>query len=111
MYKNNISIPILKQISWLIIIIIDDNVENTTKHTFHAYSSLHHVSREKRRDPTHSYDKSSYTHRKIQKAMSKHKKTLPKNFRYTTIVDRLRTEDKYVLVWYEDGLMPFYTSN
>ena len=48
------------------------------------------ISREKGRDLTQSYDKSPYTHRKIQKATWQHKKAT-KNFDYTTIADRLRT--------------------
>ena len=46
--------------------------------------------REKGRYPTQSYDKSSYTDRKIQKATLQHKNAT-KNFDYTTIADRLRT--------------------
>ena len=46
--------------------------------------------REKGRDLTQSYDKSPYTHRKIQKATRQHKNAT-KNFNYTTIADRLRT--------------------
>ena len=45
---------------------------------------------EKGRNLTHSYDKSPYTDRKIQKARWKHKNAT-KNFDYTTIADRLRT--------------------
>ena len=44
----------------------------------------------KRIDLTQSYDKSPYTHRKIQKATLQHKNAI-KNFDYTTIADRLRT--------------------
>ena len=44
----------------------------------------------KERDLTQSYDKSPYTHRKIQKATWQHKNAT-KNFDYTTIADRLRT--------------------
>ena len=47
-------------------------------------------SREKGRDLTKSYDKSPYTHRKIQKSSLQHKKR-HQNFNYTTIADRLRT--------------------
>ena len=48
--------------------------------------------REKGRDLTQSYDKSPYTHRKIQKATRQQKKkNATKNFDYTTITDRLRT--------------------
>ena len=46
--------------------------------------------REKGRDLTQSYDKSPYTHRKIQKATWQHKNAT-KNVDYTTIADRLRT--------------------
>ena len=46
--------------------------------------------REKGRDLTQSYEKSPYTHRKIQKATRQHKNAT-KNFDYTTIADRLRT--------------------
>ena len=46
--------------------------------------------REKGRDPTRSYYKNPYTHRKIQKATWQHKKR-HKNFDYTTIAVRLRT--------------------
>ena len=46
--------------------------------------------REKGRNLTHFYDKTPYTHRKIQKATWQHK-TANKNFDYTTIADRLRT--------------------
>ena len=46
--------------------------------------------KEKGRDLAHSYDKSPYTDRKIQKATFQHKKAT-KNFDYTTIADRLRT--------------------
>ena len=47
-------------------------------------------SREKWRDLSQSYDKSPYTHRKIQKEPWQHKNAT-KNFDYTTIADRLRT--------------------
>ena len=49
-----------------------------------------HVSSEKRRDLTQSYDKSPYTRRKIEKAMWQHKNAT-KDFDYITIADRLRT--------------------
>ena len=42
------------------------------------------------RDLTQLYDKSPYTHRKIQQATWQHKKH-HQNFDYTTIADRLRT--------------------
>ena len=45
------------------------------------------ILREKGRDLTQSYDKSPYTHRKIQKATTQHKKQ-PK----TSITQRLRTD-------------------
>ena len=45
--------------------------------------------REKGKDLTQSYDKSPYTHRKIQKAAGQHKNA-NKNFNYTTIADRIR---------------------
>ena len=48
------------------------------------------VRREKERALTQSYDKNTYTHRKIQKAMWQHKNAT-KNFDYITIADRLRT--------------------
>ena len=47
-------------------------------------------SREKGRDLTQSYDKSPYTHRKIQKATWQHRNAT-KYFDCTTIADRLRT--------------------
>ena len=50
----------------------------------------HSFTREKGRDLTQSYDKSPYTHRKIQKGMWQHKNAT-KNFNYTTIADLLRT--------------------
>ena len=46
--------------------------------------------REKGRDLSQSYDKSPYTHRKIQKATWQHKNAT-KDFDYATIADRLRT--------------------
>ena len=46
--------------------------------------------RGKGRDLTQSYDKSPYTHRKIQKA-SRQRNNANKNLDYTTIADRLRT--------------------
>ena len=46
--------------------------------------------REKGRDLTQSYNKSPYSHRKIQKP-TREPKNATKNFDYTTIVDRLRT--------------------
>ena len=51
------------------------------------------VPREKGRDQSRSYDKSPYTHKKIQKATWQHK-NVTKNFDYTTITDRLRTVSK-----------------
>ena len=48
------------------------------------------MSEGKGRDLTQSFDKSHFTHRKIQKAMWKHKNT-KKNFDYQMIADRLRT--------------------
>ena len=49
-----------------------------------------HIQREKGRDLTQSYDKSPYTHRKIQKTTWQHKNAT-KCFDNTTIADRLRT--------------------
>ena len=49
------------------------------------------VFREIERDLTQSYDKSPYTDRKIQKATQKHKNA-SKNFDYSSIADRIRTE-------------------
>ena len=46
--------------------------------------------REKQRDPTQPYDKSPYTHRKIQSAALQHKNAT-QNFDYTTIAGRIRT--------------------
>ena len=51
--------------------------------------SIFHFKR-KGRDLTHSYEKSPYTHRKIQWATLQHKNAT-KNFDYKTIADRLRT--------------------
>ena len=56
---------------------------------------VHHILlvqllREKGRVLTRSYDKSTYTHRKIKKA-TWHHKDVTKNFDYITIADRLRT--------------------
>ena len=48
------------------------------------------ILREKGRDLTQSYDKSPFTHRKIQKTTWKNKHAT-KNFDYTTTADRLRT--------------------
>ena len=48
------------------------------------------IIREKGRDLAQSYDKSPYTHRKIQKVTWQHKNAT-KNVDYTTIADRLRT--------------------
>ena len=46
--------------------------------------------REKGRDLTESYNKSTYTHRKIQNATRQHKNAT-KNFDYITIASRLRS--------------------
>ena len=53
---------------------------------------IHYVCivREKGRDLTQSYDKSPFTHRKIQKASWQYKNAT-KIFDYTTIADRPRT--------------------
>ena len=60
-------------------------------HSVRAITSYPLVwSGEEERDLTQSYDKSPYTHRKIQKATWQHKNAT-KNFGYSTIVDRLRT--------------------
>ena len=48
--------------------------------------NLEHINWEKGRHLTQSYDKSPYTHRKIQKATLQHKNAT-KNFDYTTIAD------------------------
>ena len=48
------------------------------------------ILREKGRDLTQCYDKSPFTHRKIQKATWQHPNDT-KHFDYTTIEDRLRT--------------------
>ena len=47
---------------------------------------------EKGRDLTQSYEKSPYTHRKIKKPTWRQHNDATKNFDYTTIVDRLRTD-------------------
>ena len=54
------------------------------------WSLVKQSEREKGRGLTQSYDKSPYTHRKIQKATWQ-QKTATKNFDYTTIANRLRT--------------------
>ena len=56
-----------------------------------SYRRLKHsLQRDKGRCLTQSYDKSPFTHRKIQKATWKHKNAT-KNFDNTTIADQLRT--------------------
>ena len=51
-----------------------------------------HLKKKKGRDLTQSYEKSPYTHKKIQKATWQHKNT-NKNFDYTTIADRLSSNN------------------
>ena len=51
---------------------------------------MKNIKREKGRNLTQSYDKSPYTHRKVQKATWQYKNAT-KNFDYTTIADRLTT--------------------
>ena len=51
------------------------------------YSNITMIIREKGRDLTQSYDKSSYTYRKIQKATLQHK-----NVDYILIAGRFRTD-------------------
>ena len=57
---------------------------------FQVFAAKLPLQKEKGRDLTQSYDKSPYTHRKIQKATWQHKNAT-KNFDKTTIADRLRT--------------------
>ena len=54
------------------------------------YAPLNYFSREKGRDPSKSYGKRLYSHRKIKKVTRQHKHAT-KNFDKTTITDRLRT--------------------
>ena len=60
-------------------------------HKNYKYGEIINIVREKERHLTQSYGKSPYIHKKIQKATWKHKNDT-KNFYYTSIADRLRTE-------------------
>ena len=61
------------------------------------YKPLQWMIYKRGRDRTLSYDKNTYTHRKIHKATSQHKKAT-QNFDYTRITDRLRTVSRATAV-------------
>ena len=62
----------------------------STSSSVHLHINVSSHIWKKGRDLTQSYDKSPYTHRKIQKATWQHKNAT-KIFDYTTITNRLRT--------------------
>ena len=76
---------------------IHTHLRNTRDHfvnhlcTIHTNVLITGLSREKEGDLTQSYDKTPYTNRKFENQRTTHTNAT-KNFDYTTIADRLRTD-------------------